>query len=728
MTWSLAFPNLLVGLREGLEAGLVVTILIGAVRRLAPDRPLSAVWAGVSAATVLSLSFGAVLTFGEAELPPKAQEVFGGVTSLLAVVLVTSMIFWMRRAARGLSSELRSRVDTALAAGGTALAITAFFAVAREGLEAALFVWTNAQAAGSTTSPLLGALLGLLIACALCAGLYRRVLKINLTRFFKVTGTLLVVVVAGVLAYGLTDLQDAGLLPGGDAVAFDLTAHVPAGTWWTELLRGTTNLTPRMTWLPVVAYLAYLAIALTVFLRPTAAPAQTTPSKPPASTSPTLPAASPTSTEAAATPTAAGRSGAADSLPTRAVAALTGRRRPAPLATTRRPSRRSTALVGGLLVPVAAAAVWVAVSPDSPGSGSSANTVTIADDRCAADWAPPTAGTTVYSVRNDSTRAVDVEIVTAQDSRVVAEIEVLGPGTARNLPVTLTASAYAWKCAYNGAPTVLSEARTAIADSAAGTQNNAAAPLVRATTAEMQPALTAYRTYVAGQLTTLVGQVAALSAAAATGDRAATQSAWLAAYLTYHRLGAAYNAFGDAGQAVDGLASGLPGGTSDPQFVGFHRIEHDLWAAQPMTDIVRESAALGVAVGTLQQQLPSFTLEPHDVTVRAHEIIEDTVRFVLTGQSDYGSGTGFAVAAADLAGDRVVVDMLAPLLNSRSATLTGDITARMNTLQAALDVAIASGTSIETAPRTLRQRVNAATGDLAEALAPIPDLLEIRTP
>ena len=202
------------GLREGLEAGLVVTILIGAVRKLAPGRSLTPVWLGVASAAVTSLSFGAVLTFTRAEISPRAQEIFGGVTSLVAVALVTTMIFWMRRAARGMAGELRARVGDALLAGGAALVVTAFVAVAREGLEAALFVWTNAQAAGSSTSPLIGALIGLLIAIALCVGLYRRVLKIDLARFFRITGAVLIVIVAGVLAYGVRDLQDANVLPG----------------------------------------------------------------------------------------------------------------------------------------------------------------------------------------------------------------------------------------------------------------------------------------------------------------------------------------------------------------------------------------------------------------------------------------------------------------------------------------------------------------------------------
>src|SRR6201999_3109879 len=171
-------PNLLIGLREGLEGGLVVSILLAAVRRgsggggrSAPTRPI---WLGVLAALMLTLSFGAVLTFSQAELSSRAQEAFGGILSVIAVVLVTWMIFWMRAAARDLSGELNSRVDAALRVGGGALAATAFLAVAREGLETALFLWTAAKASGESAGPLLGAAVGIAIAVALCWLLYRR--------------------------------------------------------------------------------------------------------------------------------------------------------------------------------------------------------------------------------------------------------------------------------------------------------------------------------------------------------------------------------------------------------------------------------------------------------------------------------------------------------------------------------------------------------------------------
>src|SRR2546425_321872 len=131
--WSVAFPNLLIGLREGLEAGLVVSILVAAVRRLAPERSLAAVWMGVAGAVAVSFSFGAILTFTEASMSSTVQEAFAGGLSVVAVTLVTFMVFWMRRTARSLSGDLKAKVGSALAVSGTALVVTAFVAVAREG-------------------------------------------------------------------------------------------------------------------------------------------------------------------------------------------------------------------------------------------------------------------------------------------------------------------------------------------------------------------------------------------------------------------------------------------------------------------------------------------------------------------------------------------------------------------------------------------------------------------
>ncbi|MEV4450726.1 iron uptake transporter permease EfeU [Streptomyces mirabilis] len=277
--WDDVFPSFLIGLREGLEAGLIVSVLVATLVRSDQRARLPHVWTGVAAAIGLSMSFGAVLTFTAANLPGKSQEAFGGALSLVAVVFVTAMVFWMRRSARTFSGEIKQKVTAALGMGAGVLIATSFLAVGREGLETALFLWTTAQAAGSSSGPLAGAAVGLLLAAALCWGLYRRVLHINLTRFFSITGAVLIVIAAGVLGYGMRDLQEATVIPGGTSYAFDLSAHLDPASWYVTVVQGTLNLTPQMTWLQVGVYGTYLAIVMTLFVRGVrgAAPAKPVP-------------------------------------------------------------------------------------------------------------------------------------------------------------------------------------------------------------------------------------------------------------------------------------------------------------------------------------------------------------------------------------------------------------------------------------------------------------------
>jgi len=285
-----AFPlgNYLIGLREGLEASLVVVILIAYLVKTGRRHLLPRIWAGVATAVLVSMAFGALLTYGPRELTFQAQEAIGGILSVVAVVFVTWMVFWMARHARGLSGDLRGKIDTAAAAGGLSLAVVALLAVGREGLETALFIWSATQAAGSDGSQalqLVGALLGILTAVAMGFAFYKGVLTINLARFFRYTGIILIVVAAGVLSYGVHDLQEAGILPGLNSLAFDVSTQVPPSSWWGTLLKGTLNFSPATTWLEASAWLLYLVPTLTVFLRRTASPriaAHTAPAPEPA--------------------------------------------------------------------------------------------------------------------------------------------------------------------------------------------------------------------------------------------------------------------------------------------------------------------------------------------------------------------------------------------------------------------------------------------------------------
>ncbi|TDD89617.1 iron permease [Actinomadura darangshiensis] len=674
-SWALAFPNLLIGLREGLEAGLIVSILVATVRRLAPERSLTGVWLGVAAAAATSLSAGAVLTFAEASLPGTAQEGFAGGLSLLAVALVTFMVFWMRRAARSISGELKEKVGSALTMGGLALTVTAFVAVAREGLETALFIWTNTQAAGSNPAPLTGAAIGLAIAVALCAGMYKRVLKLNLGKVFTSTGAVLIVIAGGVLAYGIRDLQEAGLVPGRDSSAYDVSAHISAGAWWMEIVRGLTNITVQMTWAQVIAYVGFIGVVMSLFLRR---------SRPPAAR------------EARPAPEAAGTGGEAR-----------GRNR--------RPVIAAAAVT---LVPAVVAGAVVLTGRKSGG----AQRIELSPAACAGDWTPPSAGRVRFSISNPTRRPVDIELIQESSRAIAAEIEMLAPGTTRDLPVSLAPGRYAWRCAFDGGRTTVSAA-AAVTGSGGGGEVR-----LPVTEADMAPVLAGYRGHVADGLGELDERVAELRSDLADGDLGAARSDWLTAHQAYHRLGAAYGAFGDAGDAIDGLASGLPGGVRDKGFTGFHKIEYGLWHGRDAAETERAAAALASAVAGLRDGAAGLELDPADVATRAHEILEDTLRFELTGQDDYGSHSAKATATADIEGDRAVLRFLTPLIEARAPGLTARCTAALDDFQNALDTVLDGHRhkAVQELPLAVRQRVNAKAGRAAETLAPIPDLLEIQ--
>ncbi|HYN29855.1 MAG TPA: iron uptake transporter permease EfeU [Dermatophilaceae bacterium] len=261
--------NALVGLREGLEAALVVVILVAFLVKTERRWALKYVWLGVGTAVVLSVALGALLTFGTRRLTFEQQELVGGVASILAVCFVTVMVFWMKGAARSMSGELKGRLDSAIDLGPLAIATVGFLGVGREGLETAIFFYATAQAAGAGNNlPLLGWAVGLLAAIGLGWLIYLGAVRINLAAFFRWTGIGLIVVAAGILSYGIHDLQEAGFLPGLNTLAFDVSAVIPPDSWYAALLKGLFNFTPATTVLQAVAWTSYVAVVLFLYLRP----------------------------------------------------------------------------------------------------------------------------------------------------------------------------------------------------------------------------------------------------------------------------------------------------------------------------------------------------------------------------------------------------------------------------------------------------------------------------
>ncbi|MYT03845.1 MULTISPECIES: iron uptake transporter permease EfeU [Streptomyces] len=673
--WDDAFPSFLIGLREGLEAGLIVSVLIATLVRSGARARLPQVWTGVLAAISVALSFGAVLTFTATSLSGTAQEAFGGALSVVAVGFVTTMVFWMRRSARTFSGEIREKVTGALGMGAGMLIVTSFLAVGREGLETALFLWTTARAAGESTGPLVGAGTGLLLAAGLCWGLYRRVLHINLTKFFTATGAVLIVIAAGVLGYGLRDLQEGGVLPGGTSYALDLGGSVDAGAWYSTLVQGVFNLTPTMTWLQVAGYVCYLAVVMTLFLR--SAPGRTT------------------------QPAAKARETKSD--------------RPAPVR--RRPAWVVPVTV--VAVPAALAGLAVILGGSRPAG---AQTVAVSETDCGKGFTAPKPGRRTFQMHNTGDKTSEVYLVDPDTGAVYGEVEGLAPGTTRALAATVSGGTYAWRCVPSTGKAVTSRA---VRVTGGGGSTAAVIPV---SAADLAAPLTSYKAYVDRGLATLVTQTRRLSDDVKDGHLGAARTDWLTAHRTYASLGAAYGTFQDYDQKIDGRPDGLPGGVHDKDFSGFLRVEYGLWHGESTSELAAPARQLAADAAGLRQAFPAQDFDPGDLPLRAHEILENTLQFELTGDADQGSGTDLATADANLTGTRELLTVLRPLLTSRAPHLLPTVDSDLARLQKLLDSEHHGGswTPVDRLDAAARALLNGATGQLLEDLAPVPDLLEIR--
>ena len=268
------FGSGLIGLREGLEAGIVVMILIAFLVKSDRRDALKWVWLGVGAAIAMVFVIFAVIHYGTSTVTGLTAEAIAGVSSLAAVAIVTFMVLWMRTAAASISGELKESMARALEVGAGAVVLLSFLAVGREGVETALLMVGYAENTSGSSWPLVGLVLGVVAAVGVTVLLYQGTVRINFQKFFKYTGAFLVVVAAGMLAYAIRALQTVGWLPGLSNTAFDITAHYDQSSWYGTVLAGIFNFRPDPTVLQVIGWTAYMLIVMTYFLWPrTPAPA-----------------------------------------------------------------------------------------------------------------------------------------------------------------------------------------------------------------------------------------------------------------------------------------------------------------------------------------------------------------------------------------------------------------------------------------------------------------------
>jgi len=262
-------PTFVIGLREGVEASLIVGIVAAFLLQQGRPAALRRMWVGVAAAIVLCLAVGIVLEIVNDNLPQRQQEMLETIVAVVAVAMVSYMIVFMRRHARTLKSDLEARAEVALATGSTtALVLMAFLAVLREGLETSVFLLAAFQASTSRLASGLGALFGIVVAVVIGWLIYRGGKRVNLARFFTVTGLVLVVVAAGLVSFAAHTAHEAGWLDTGQGRAADLSPIVKPGTVQSALVTGVLGIQPRPVWAEVVAWLAYLVPATLYVLWP----------------------------------------------------------------------------------------------------------------------------------------------------------------------------------------------------------------------------------------------------------------------------------------------------------------------------------------------------------------------------------------------------------------------------------------------------------------------------
>ncbi|MGC4112578.1 MAG: EfeM/EfeO family lipoprotein [Nocardioides sp.] len=394
---------------------------------------------------------------------------------------------------------------------------------------------------------------------------------------------------------------------------------------------------------------------------------------------------------------------------------------------------RSTSAVAAALA-AALATVLVAVltacgssssigTSAAAGPAASAQPVDVSVSDCGSAWKPTAAGDQVLTLHNADAVAGEVQLIGrgAHSDLVYADIEPFGAGTTVEVNVPLAAGSYALACLMEDKAPVTGPTRTITGDGA-GTPG-----VDILTQSQLVPSAQRYQRWVEHHLPSLVRDTDRLRTVVDDGDLATARRQWLTAHLDYQRLGAAYDAFGDLGEAIDGLPTGIPGGTHSGDWTGFHRVELDLWRGSSASRLVADVADLDRHVHRLHQELGTTQIDPLTLTLRAHEIVENALQFQLTGEDDFGSHTDLQSVRAELVGAGVVLGALQRPIEQRVAH-PGQIRAAWRQTLTAFTRATRGGgqVAVDRLPRAERERLDASLSLLAERLAPIPATLEPR--
>jgi iron uptake system component EfeO len=385
--------------------------------------------------------------------------------------------------------------------------------------------------------------------------------------------------------------------------------------------------------------------------------------------------------------------------------------------------RAARAAVGALSAGLLASCGSSAGSATTPATGT--NVITVTSKVCGTGWRHPSAGLQNLQIHNASVEAIEVSLISSATSAVYGRVEGIGPETTRPMPVNLGSGSYAFQCDGNNYSERIGQTFRVPGRARGG------AGILPVTVSQMFPVTIRARAYVSSGLTTVVHQVTRLDAAIRAGNLAKAKAVWLPAHLAWTRLGSAYGMFADYDDEINGLPNGLPGGVHDRGFTGFYRLEYGLWHGQSAAQLTGPANELVQNVTALRTGWPGMAAAPaltlSDLALRTHEVLENAMRFQLSGQDNFGSQTTMATMAASIDATMAQLKILHPLLVGRFPDLPA-LYSWLGRLQRLVDTAQTRHGWTPSAQLTAARRLqlDAAAGQSLELLSQIPPMFEAK--
>jgi high-affinity iron transporter len=663
-------PTFVIGLREGMEAALIVGIVAAFLGQEGRRSALRQVWIGVSIAVAICVAIGVALQVISSDLPQRQQEGLETVVGAIAVVMVTYMVLWMRRHSRDLKGDLEQAAESALAHGSAkALVLMAFLAVLREGFETVVFLLATFHASGDATLSWLGAVLGIALAVILGYAIYKGGVRINLSRFFRITGIVLIIIAAGLAMTAIHTANEAGWLNFGQNQAFDLSWLVRPGTALSSFVTGVFGIQPYPVWVEVIGYVAYLAPMLLVMVVPQRRHRGPGPSSPPSSSS----SSSPASSSALSSASSSRRQRSLVYQPVQGAHTMA----PAQSDTRRIPhaARRRSSIwklvIGCSVVGSTVVLPTLAAAPAGAAAKQLTVNVTLTPQSCSPKPAKVATGQIQFNVKNKNAGAVsEAELRTSNLSHILGEQENLTPGLSGGFALVVQPGKYVINCP--GA-TRQHATFTVTGKSKAKSWKDSAA---------LTSAVSGYASYINQNVATLVTTSQAMCTAINAGNQAQAELLYPQARVYYERIEPVAEVWGTLDTDIDGRIDNPV--TNPADLEGFHKIEMLLWADDTLAGAPPTCSQLVTNEQQLQQLVDAASYDPVTMASGATDLINEAATSKITGEEERYSNTDFIVFQANLDAAMEVVNLLQPYLSKVSPSTLSKVNHEYQAVESAI--------------------------------------------